>query len=267
MNTQPVDATATDKTNKILVSVVLDRSGSMGANRAGTISGYNEYINGIRSDKDSEYHVTLIQFDSVKMGADLTVTYEDRALADVPVLTEKDYEPRGNTPLYDAVGECVRRTDVSGRAVIVLIITDGHENASREFSKDAIKNLIKQKESEGWTFTFLGANIDSYAVGGSIGVSAMNTANYTAGNEQALYSNLAKSTMLRAASARTVGMNVTMSMAMFDDGQRKEMEQPAPVGGRADATSSFRRAQPPIPTGKDPKPRAWNVNAGDSVSR
>ena len=99
------------KTNKMLVSVVLDRSGSMEETRAGTISGYNEYIKGLRADKKSEYNVTLMQFDSAGAASEpeLTVSYEDKPLAKVPKLTAKTYEPRGMTPLYDAIGECARR--------------------------------------------------------------------------------------------------------------------------------------------------------------
>ena len=52
------------------------------------------------------------------------------------------------TPLYDAIGECTRRVDAKGRAVTMLVITDGHENASKEFTQEAVKALIKQKEAE-----------------------------------------------------------------------------------------------------------------------
>src|ERR1700722_16119421 len=68
----------------------------------------------------------------------------------------------------------------------------GEENASSEFTRESVKPLLKEKESEGWTFAFLGADIDSYAVGGSVGVSPSNTANYVKGNEKALFSNLVK---------------------------------------------------------------------------
>jgi hypothetical protein len=137
----------------------------MSSNRKGTIDGYNEYIRGLRDDKKTDYAISLIQFDAPQTMPELTVSYEDRALADVPDLNLDSYEPRGNTPLYDAIGECVRRTDAKGRWVIMLIITDGLENASREFTKDSVKELIRKKEAEGWTFSFLGADIDSYAVG------------------------------------------------------------------------------------------------------
>lgn len=243
------------KTNKVIVNVVLDRSGSMNSTRAGTISGYNEYIQALRADKDSEYSVSLTQFDAPMTAPELTVSYLDRALADVPELTEQDYVPRGNTPLYDAIGECVRRVDAKGRGVIVLIITDGMENASQEFTKDTVKSLIKQKEAEGWTFAFLGANIDSYAVGASVGVAAGATSNYVAGNEKALYANLAQATSMRAKAYRTVGARAAVSMHFLDDVQRAAMNRPATTsGGRPAAPRPFR---PPA----ERKKRDWAVKS------
>ena len=212
------------KTNKTLVNVVLDRSGSMSDTRAGTISGFNEYLNQLRKDSKIEYSVTLIQFDSPTDGPELTVKYVDKPLAEVPELTAADYEPRGCTPLYDAIGECVRRVETKDRSVLTVIITDGLENASREFTKESIKALITDKEkNEHWTFAFLGADIDSYAVGGSMGVSAGSTSNYAKGMEQTMYQNLAHSTMTRSALASTHGMCAASKVAMFDDSQRSAM--------------------------------------------
>lgn len=242
---------------EILVNVVLDRSGSMGSTKAGTISGFNEYINALRADKDSDYTVTLTQFDAPMTNPELTVSYADRALADVPELTAETYQPRGNTPLYDAIGECIRRTEPKNRAVIMLIITDGHENASTEFTMDSVKALIKGKEATGWTFAFLGANIDSYAVGGSLGVAATATANYAVGNEKALYRNLAHSTMLRSASIRSFGAEAAVSMAFMDDSQRAEMVNPiTTTGGRPAAPPTF-----PATEKTQAKRRDWAVSS------
>ena len=245
------------KTNQVLVTVVLDRSGSMSSNRDGTISGYNEYIQGLRLDGDSDYFVTLIQFDAPMAIPELTVNYQDCALADVPELTPEHYVPRGNTPLYDAIGECIRRTDPKGRAAMVLVITDGEENASSEFTRESVKTLLKEKESEGWTFAFLGADIDSYAVGGSVGVSPSNTANYVKGNEEALFSNLAKSTIQRAAGARSVGPNAAAETDFIDDSQRAQMvEDQQGTGGRPAAPPLLRRAGP---AARHSQPRHWTV--------
>jgi Mg-chelatase subunit ChlD len=66
-------------------------------------------------------------------------------LADVPVMTLADFAPRGSTPLYDAIGECARRVEANGRAVTVVVITDRMENASKEFTRESVKALIKGK--------------------------------------------------------------------------------------------------------------------------
>lgn len=252
MTSNSAKAEPTDKTKKVLVSVVLDRSGSMESCRDKTIEGYNEYLNALRTDKDSEYSITLIQFDHDVKGCDLTVCYVDKPLADVPDLSKETYQPRGSTPLYDAIGECIRRVEAKDRAVINVIITDGQENASQEFTLDTIKALVKQKESESHTFVFLGANIDAFAVGVSFGALAMNTSNYSQENTVAAFTNTAQSTIARAASARTLGVNASSAQAFYSDEQRlSNMGLPngtgSPVvgsvsGGRPAVPPTFRRA-------------------------
>ena len=243
------------KTNKTLVNVVLDRSGSMAHTRAETISGYNEYIKTLRSDTKTEYDITLIQFDA-NQGPELTVKYTDKPLADVPLLTEADYEPRGWTPLYDAIGECVRRVETKDRLVITVVITDGQENASKEFTKESIKALIADKEkNEHWTFVFLGADIDAYAVGGAIGMRSFDTINYEKGQEHNLYASLSASTMRRSGVAQTLGMHAAAASPMFTSAEKvaagdrtpypgKPMNPNAPTpGGRPAAPPTFR---PPV---------------------
>ncbi len=210
----------------------------------------------MRTDRDSEYSITLIQFDHNVKGCDLTICYVDKPLADVPALTPQTYEPRGSTPLYDAIGECIRRVEAKGRAVINVIVTDGHENASQEFTLDAVKALVKEKEAEGQTFVFLGANIDAFAVGASFGAQAANVSNYAQAHTVAAFTNTAHSTMMRAASARTMGVRASASLAFYDDAQRaSNMGLPhttppsalRPAGGRPAAASTFR---PHAPQGK-----------------
>ncbi len=228
---------------EMLVSVVLDRSGSMSSNTQGTIDGYNEFLNGLSKDKDTKFNVSLTQFDSPHQGPELTVSYADTPLANVPKLTKETYEPRGSTPLYDAIGECIRRVDAKGRPVMIVIITDGQENASREFNNEQIKKLIHDKEGEGWKFVFLGADIDSFAVGGSLGIASANVANYTKGFEKDLYGTVAMSATLHASNVRAHGM--TRSTANMDtighENRMKMVDDPAKVvtGGRPAVPSTF----------------------------
>ncbi len=261
------------KTNKMLVSVVLDRSGSMNDTRAGTISGFNEYLNGLRADKDSEYSITLVQFDANGNAStpELTVSYVDKPLAEVSDLTLADYEPRGSTPLYDAIGECIRRVEAKDRGVTMVIITDGMENASQEFTLDAVKALLKGKEAEGWTVAFLAANIDAFAVGSSMGVSASHTSSYAVGNESVLYRNLAQSTVTRSHATASLGVMAASAQPLFTKGQQAAMAgKPAP-GGRPPVSPSFRPPAKPTatPTARPPArpPAKPNTKPAAPVAR
>lgn len=236
---KPITPTTPTTRNQVHVMVVLDRSGSMSGTKRQTVDGYNEYLGGLRTDTETDYTLTLIQF-SCGGGADqpqLTVSYTERPLAEVQDLKLEEYNPNGRTPLYDAIGECVRRVkEVQGRAQICVIITDGEENASVEFTKESIKALVAQKEAEKWTFVFLGANIDSYAASSGLGMGAMNTASYVQGHEKSMYANLARSTVTRSSSIRSMGLNEAVKCAMFNDGQREEMLHGGP-GGQVGTTT------------------------------
>jgi len=233
---------------RVLVNVILDRSGSMDSIRDQTISGYNEYLRGLLADKETEYNVSLTQFDAPLAKAELTVSYVDRPLPDVPTLSRESYVPRGNTPLYDAIGETIRRIEPlqKGRPVLTLIITDGLENASREFNADTIKAFIKRKESDGWTFVFLGANIDSHRVGQQIGTHFANTANYAASNIGRTMASMASATMDYASARRSSGvMGQTAGEAFIKDEDRaKLMQEPD--------------AEDDAKTGS--KPRDWKIS-------
>ncbi len=238
---------------EVLVNVILDRSGSMQVRRDPTISGYNEYIKGLRADKDTQYNVSLTQFDLAGTGAALTVSYLDKPLAEVPDLTLADYEPRGSTPLYDAIGETIRRVTANGRAVITVIITDGEENASTEFDKDKIKALIAQKEKEGWTFVFLGCDIDAYAGAGALGIAVGATASYAGMHTNSMFAAAANKTAVRGGLYRSVGMSANMR-SFFDDDDKVQMT----TGVRPNAKTPAPAAPPSTTTGK-PKQRGWTT--------
>lgn len=232
-------ATKTDKTNKILVSIVLDKSGSMSGARMETISGFNVYVDKLREDKKTEYSISLTQFD-MNQGPELTVTYADTPLAQVKPLTAADYEPRGGTPLYDAIGECIRRIGEDSRGKIMVVITDGEENSSREFSRSSIKALIKSKEKDGWTFVFLGSDIDAYKVGGAMGSSVGNTSQYNKVNTVQMFAASAGATMTRSALYNTVGAQaVADNQPAFFSAEQKSVMTDAPATPTITVTSGF----------------------------
>ena len=157
--------------NKTLIAALLDRSGSMADSKEFTEDGWRELINTQRSEP--EYcEVTLAQFDT-----EYEVLYPPTAIAAVP---EFVLVPRGRTALLDAAGMFITEVgdqlaalpeDQRPGQVICLIMTDGMENASHQWTWEALKALIiQQREVYGWKFIFLGADIDAVEVGERMGV-------------------------------------------------------------------------------------------------
>ncbi len=146
------------------VLIILDQSGSMGGLAEDLRGGINSYINDLKADEQSKYLVTIVNFDSVNnhevvCGGLLPVA--------VPTLNLNNYAPRGGTPLLDAVGLAINALGNVDKAIVV-VFTDGFENASREFSLEQVQALVKAKEEAGWAFEYLGAGQDSWAGGAAI---------------------------------------------------------------------------------------------------
>lgn len=205
---------APDYGKRVKIVVVLDRSGSMQVIRDKTIDGYNEYLSGLRADTETEYWVSLYQFDANGSTPELTVTYENRKLKDAHNLTRASYQPRGGTPLYDAIGECITiasstaDSEMTGDApVVFVVITDGQETSSRDFDKKKVKALIETKTALGWTFTFLGTGIDSYSEASAMGMGAGSTSNYNSSLTSNMFRGLADSTITRSSGYRSMGMH------------------------------------------------------------
>lgn len=155
--------------------IILDKSGSMNAIRRQAVDGVNETLGGIRSSKQKKPElkqmVTLVAF----CGCELRTIYDNIEIDEAHDITPEDYNPCCMTPLYDAIGNTITRLhkftgDDKNAMVSVTIITDGYENASREFSGKAIKALIEAYKAEGWMFAYIGANHDVEAVAGDLSI-------------------------------------------------------------------------------------------------
>lgn len=161
---------------------LLDRSGSMKAIRHAVVDGLADFLREQHA-ADPAALFTLVQFDDVDPHE---VVVNARPLADVAPITSEGFEPRGTTPLYDAICSLVARVDAhvadGGHDAdqVVVVMTDGMENASQHFTQQTVFKLIGERRERGWTFAFLGANQDSYAAGGAMGVARSNTANWAA---------------------------------------------------------------------------------------
>ena len=171
-------AVPAEKPERIELVLVLDKSGSMQGLESDTIGGFNSMIKKQKA-LDVPVRVTAVLFNDKT-----DVLYESRSIHSVHALTEKEYEVGGTTALLDAVGSTILKVDQKGdikkgTKVIFVIITDGMENASREFTKTKVKQMISDKQEKyGWDFIYLGANIDAVEEADAIGVQRSNAVTY-----------------------------------------------------------------------------------------
>ena len=156
----------TNTTSRIHNLIILDRSGSMYSIRQEAVNHLNECLQTIKcAQKENEgqkHSVTIVTFNHKPQYLFLNSDPEF-----VNEITISDYIPEGMTALCDAVGSAVsalRKVVQPGDCVLVSIITDGYENASREYSLVNVKKLIEETSAEGWVYTFMAANIDEHAV-------------------------------------------------------------------------------------------------------
>ena len=162
------------------IHMLLDRTGSMQDIKDETVGGVNAFISEQRKE-DGEATFSLVQFDS---GNPYEVLQDWVDVKKAKDLKLEDYQPRGMTPLLDAVGKAITDIDAKIKAkrskkpdkVVMVIISDGGENASHEFTKEGLKKLIDERELAGWRFVFIGADFDAFGAGAGFGL------NCTSGN-------------------------------------------------------------------------------------
>ncbi|MGS2778807.1 vWA domain-containing protein [Robertmurraya sp. GLU-23] len=174
------------KKNVTEVVFILDKSGSMAGLETDTIGGYNSMLNKQRK-AEGEAFVTTVLFNH-----QYELLHDRINVRGISPITERDYEVGGTTALLDAIGFSIQKignvqkyTSKEEKAdkVLFVITTDGMENASREFTPEQIKKMIKhQKEKYGWDFIFLGANIDAISTAAQFGIDEDFAVDYHADN-------------------------------------------------------------------------------------
>ena len=172
------------KTRLTELVFILDRSGSMSGLESDTIGGFNAMLKK-QKEEPGDALVTTVLFDDV-----MELLHDRYDIKKVNPVTEKEYFVRGSTALLDAIGKTIHRLgnvqkyaaeNLKADKVIVVITTDGMENASNEYSYKRVQEMItRQKEKYGWEFIFLGANIDAIATAARFGIDADHTSNYHA---------------------------------------------------------------------------------------
>ena len=166
---------------------ILDRSGSMSGLEADTIGGYNSLIEKQKKEEGEAYISTVLFDDACE------VLHDRVPLEKIQPMTEKEYYVRGCTALLDAIGGAIHhignvhkyaREEDRPEKTLFIITTDGQENSSKHYSYEKVKHMVeRQKETFGWEFLFLGANIDAVAEASRFGIKANRAVNYHSDRE------------------------------------------------------------------------------------
>lgn len=210
--------------NKTDITIILDRSGSMESVKQDTIGGFNSFLSE-QQKVEGEAALSLVQFD-----VQYDVVYEDKDINSADRLTERTFQPRGSTALFDAIGRTVNSVGQRLAAlpeaerpdkVLLVIMTDGFENASREFTAAKISEMIgHQRNVYKWEFMFIGANQDAVLSAQEIGIPAAASLTYAANEEgtQIAYSMIASKVRNYRVSNDAEALN-------FDDEDRERQKK------------------------------------------
>lgn len=170
------------KKNSTELVFILDKSGSMAGLESDTIGGFNSMLNKQKA-LDGECRITTVLFDNR-----YELLHDRIDIRAVSPMTDREYQVGGSTALLDAIGQTVHKLaavqkntveEYRAEHVMFVIITDGEENSSREYSAQKVKAMIEEeREKYGWEFVFLGANIDAVETAGRFGIAADRAVDY-----------------------------------------------------------------------------------------
>lgn len=205
------------------IYVLLDRSGSMSAIADDTVGGFAAFVREQQAVA-GRCRLSLAQFDD-----SYEHVYAAVDIQDVPPL---DLQPRGSTALHDAMVRLIGEagSELSGLpenqrpgTVLVAVLTDGHENSSREAGAALVRSLVERQQSQwGWQFTYLGANQDAVLTAHGLGIKAEDALTYAAGNVDAAFSvQSAKTRRLREARIGGASLAEAAAAAAYTSEERE----------------------------------------------
>jgi hypothetical protein len=155
--------------------IILDESGSMQSIKQLTIDGFNEIVQTVKAVEkkfpEQEHFISLVSFN----GLDIKTHLWKEAVSKLVQLDASTYKPTADTPLFDAMGNSLTKLsaelkDAGALNVLVTVLTDGAENASKEYSGALIKQMVDELKNKNWTFTYIGTDHDVDAVAASISI-------------------------------------------------------------------------------------------------
>jgi uncharacterized protein YegL len=225
---------------KTMICLILDRSGSMSGLEDDVVGGVNAFLAEQKKLPD-EATIAFVRFDSVAVER----FREMVPLQECRPLEREEFQPRGHTPLLDAVGFTIAGLEEDWKRLqpdraIVAIVTDGKENFSREFSKPTVKALIEARQASGkWAFLYFGANVDAFAESATLGISRFNSSAYrsTRPGTSRMFSTMSESLKRMRTTGSTSAHNLGGNIG----------EQPADAPKPPDEDSASGTGKPPVP--------------------
>lgn len=261
--------------NKLTAVLVWDMSYSMMDVWDATVEGFNDYVAGLKreeADLRKEYgdeiytRFSLTVFDTV-----FEEWYIACPIDELPGIGKDRYIPRGSTALYDAIANTIASTEkrlrdegVEDEKVLVVVMTDGEENASKEFNRyengaARLLELIEIYQNKGnWTFSFLGANIDAVAAAGAIGIAAGNVAQYSSDSASVASASASLATATSGRRSSTAG---STSSLFADSGLGQDYRSPGASGAPGPVSLDPSQAKAPV---WDDKSQRWRGDASGS---
>ncbi len=204
------------KAKKTIVTFILDRSGSMATIHGDVVGGYNTFIKTLQRSGEA-IRFNLVQFDNHSLDKVVVNTKID----EVNEMQHHDFQPRGGTPLIDAVYASIKATEElvgkKNRNVSIVIFTDGMENASKLHTNTELKALIEEKQGAGWSFQYLGSEINAYADAGSVGIGRGQTVSVGAGKAADSFMYAARNTVAYASTGNS-------KFASFSDVDKQNLD-------------------------------------------
>jgi uncharacterized protein YegL len=227
-------AAAASSETKIIF--VIDESGSMSSAANDVRGGFNSYVEDLRAS-GMAYSLTAIKF-----GTRVRPLFADLPLAEVPLLDATNYTPRDTTALYDALGHAfavarekwaTTEKPYGSDPVICVIMTDGFENASRDYDRASIVDGIAKRQQAGnWSFIYMGADQDAWPEASKLGIAQGNTMSYASGQTEQAFAGLSDATV--SASVGYAKTGSAQTFGFFDTSTKRSTPSPKPASTDTD---------------------------------
>lgn len=208
------------------ILAVLDQSGSMESCVSDTLGGFNAFLrehrDAVKRGAIRECRVSLVLFSTT-----VERRYENVRIEEVADLSTADYHPGGGTALLDAMGNAISAHEAAGsphHRKLLLLLTDGQENSSKEWILDGIRSLVQRLEKAGmWTFVYLGADPAAFTTASDLGISLSNTVNYVGGQSATVMHRAARKSVETYSAADFGGKAEASTRSFFDPAEEAKL--------------------------------------------